>query len=575
MRKFPYIAILAKGHEVSKGIYPVYFFNSDKNEVTLKIGDSYDTPPPADLVKNFSNKATSLLPEYDVTEDGYPFKIYKLSELHDEPLEKDLKKILEVYTICVNEFHNELEEYIRAKKKNLKINEPESTTKFSKHKKYWLCAAGKKGNKWDEFSKAGIIAIGWDMLGDMSKLSREQIERELSKSGDSTKSNNSLACYEFANKISIGDVIIIKKGNKAYLGWGIVNSDYIYDETRTEYKNIRKVDWKSSGEWGEDEQSLPLKTLTEITDNKEYVTRLINLLNINEDISTIPYSREKMLDEVFADAALIDLMIDSLDYKKNIILQGPLGTGKTFIAKRLAYLHMGKKDKSKIKMVQFHQSYTYEDFIQGYRPSKDGSFYVKNGVFYDFCMAAQKDPGNKYYFIIDEINRGNLSKIFGELLMLIERDKRNNEYSIPLTYYDPGETPFFIPDNLYIIGTMNTSDRSLAIVDYALRRRFTFIDIHSQFNDKFLNYLIDNKIPSVYAKMIIDKINKLNNQITIDTRLGNGFIIGHSYFCSIQNDNYEKWYKRIIETEIAPMLREYWFDENSIAESAIIELLAK
>lgn len=174
-------------------------------------------------------------------------------------------------------------------------------------------------------------------------------------------------------------------------------------------------------------------------------------------------------------------LVSLLEHKKNIILQGAPGVGKTFAAKRLAYSIIKRKDPSLVKMVQFHQSYSYEDFVRGYRPTDKG-FEIKNGPFYDFCKKAEEDSENRYFFIIDEINRGNLSKIFGELFMLIEADKRadplkNNQPSVQLLYRDPekGVEEFSIPSNLYIIGMMNTADRSLALMDFALRRRFGFL----------------------------------------------------------------------------------------------------
>ena len=188
------------------------------------------------------------------------------------------------------------------------------------------------------------------------------------------------------------------------------------------------------------------------------------------------YAKKQLLEEVFFDEHFVDLTIENLLYKKNIILQGPPGVGKTYIARRIAYAIMGKKYERQVNTVQFHQSYSYEDFIQGYRPTAQGGFRLKSGIFYRFVKHAQADPDNKYFFIIDEINRGNLSKIFGELMMLIESDKRGPDFAIPLTYSEVDNDTFYLPENLYLIGTMNTADRSLAMVDYALRRRFAFID---------------------------------------------------------------------------------------------------
>lgn len=238
--------------------------------------------------------------------------------------------------------------------------------------------------------------------------------------------------------------------------------------------------------------------------------------------------------------------------KKNIILQGAPGVGKTYIAKRLAYSIMGEKDTSRIKVIQFHQSYSYEDFIMGFRPTQTG-FELKTGIFYDFCKKASDDY-RPYFFIIDEINRGNLSKIFGELFMLIENDKRG--VKLQLLYADED---FFIPENIYIIGMMNTADRSLALLDYALRRRFAFFDIFPAFTSYgFKNYCKNLNNPKL--DKLINTIQQLNEVITNDESLGEGFCIGHSYFCTSSPLNDEQL-KSIVEFELVPLLKEYWFDE--------------
>ncbi len=283
------------------------------------------------------------------------------------------------------------------------------------------------------------------------------------------------------------------------------------------------------------------------------------------------YDLDKVLEEVFLDEKALGNIKRALEHKKNIILQGPPGTGKTFLARRLAYAMMGKKDHARLDMIQFHQSYAYEDFIQGYRPNEDGKFELANGIFYRFCRKAQSDPERKYFFIIDEINRGNLSKIFGELMMLIEHDKRGEEFAIPLTYSKDGNQ-FFIPENLYLIGTMNTADRSLAMVDYALRRRFAFIDLLPNFNDKFQAYLQEKKVDSDLIAKIIVKMKSLNESIEKASDLGKGFMVGHSYFCNIPDEVDEDWYEHIIHTEIAPLLAEYWFDKPEKVQQEINKL---
>lgn len=268
------------------------------------------------------------------------------------------------------------------------------------------------------------------------------------------------------------------------------------------------------------------------------------------------YTKEDFLEEVFMEESQYNNIVDLLKYKKNIILQGPPGVGKTFIAKRIAYSIMEEKDDSRIEMVQFHQSYSYEDFIMGYRPDEEG-FKLKYGIFYKFCKRALNDLNRLYFFIIDEINRGNISKIFGELMMLIESDKRGHEYAMPLTYT---ENKFYVPENIYIIGTMNTADRSIAILDYALRRRFCFVDIEPAYNNNnFKGYL--EKKSGELSKTIINKITGLNKAIENDVSLGRGFCIGHSYFCSEKDTITEEDYRNIVKYEILPLLSEYWFDD--------------
>ena len=274
---------------------------------------------------------------------------------------------------------------------------------------------------------------------------------------------------------------------------------------------------------------------------------------IEEEETYPPYTEEDFLDDVYISEDKYNTLKDLLSIKKNLIIQGPPGVGKTFMAKRLAYSIMGEKNQERCLMVQFHQSYSYEDFIQGFRPSKDG-FNLKNGSFYEFCKRAEDDDENKYFFIIDEINRGNLSKIFGELFMLIENDKRGEKNKIRLVYSDE---LFYIPKNVYIIGLMNTADRSLAMLDYALRRRFRFFTLTPGFDSTgFKNY--QNGLASDKFNKVIDLIKELNVKIAADETLGAGFTIGHSYFCNLKD---ERDLKNIIDYEIIPLLEEYWFDE--------------
>lgn len=290
------------------------------------------------------------------------------------------------------------------------------------------------------------------------------------------------------------------------------------------------------------------------------------------------YTKREALSELFFSEQEIDDVLARLRRKKNLILQGPPGVGKTFIARRLAYLMMGVDDRSRVQMVQFHQSYAYEDFIQGYRPNDEGRFTIKPGIFYEFCRKAQRDPDNDYFFIIDEINRGNLSKIFGELMMLIEHDKRGQDFAIPLTYAKSSDDLFYIPENLHLIGMMNTADRSLSLVDYALRRRFAFATLRPKFaSEKFAETLAGAGAPLALIEKIRDRMGAVNKVITDDERnLGPGYQIGHSYFCPGTDHRPldEMWYREVIESEIKPLLEEYWVDEGGKVEEHVSRLLA-
>ncbi|SEI81882.1 5-methylcytosine-specific restriction enzyme B [Lachnospiraceae bacterium A10] len=431
---------------------------------------------------------------------------------------------------------------------------------------YWIYSPGDKASKWDEFYERGVMGLGWCEIGDYSQYSsKEEMKTAMKENIDPSKSymNAAHATWQFLQVMKPGDIVFAKKGMHTVIAKGVVTSDYIYDTTDSVYPNVRKVNWINVGERQHPGQAV-MKTLTDITAYTDYVSQLNALYEDEADDVSEPdeivypeYSPENFLEEVYMDGESYDTLVELIRVKKNVILQGAPGVGKTFAAKRLAYSMMGCKDQNRVMMVQFHQSYTYEDFIEGFRPSSVGDgFEIKKGSFYNFCKKAADDLDNEYFFIIDEINRGNLSKIFGELFMLIESDKRGN--ALQLLYSDE---KFFVPANVNIIGMMNTADRSLAMLDYALRRRFAFFEIKPGFDsDGFKKYRMN--LNNEKFNRLIECVQSLNAVIKADDSLGEGFCIGHSYFCNLKTIT-DKALSNIVEYEMVPLLKEYWYDEQT------------
>ena len=269
------------------------------------------------------------------------------------------------------------------------------------------------------------------------------------------------------------------------------------------------------------------------------------------------YSDKDFLEDVYIGEDQLNTLKSLLLRKKNLILQGAPGVGKTYAAQRLAYAIMGEKDDNRVRVIQFHQNYSYEDFVMGYKPNNEGGFSLVNGIFFEFCQQARSHRDMPYFLIIDEINRGNMSKIFGELLQLIEADYRDKP--IQLAY---NKQRFSVPDNLYIIGMMNTADRSLAMIDYALRRRFCFFKMKPAFrSDGFKKY--QASLHNALLDKVVDHIEQLNDVICADTSLGEGFAIGHSYLCGLeQKAELNKKIEEIVRYDVIPMLEEYWFDDQ-------------
>lgn len=583
----PYVAILDNDITDSTryGLYLVYLFKKDMTGVYLSFSwGSYQFNNNKLLLEDAAKEIRNLLNDsikiidfdsnpIDLASNGRRpksyesgsifFKYYSIEDLpDDEILISDLEKYLELYDFTKKNYDGKYS--ILLNKSQSIYSEEGFGDGDVQTLKYWLISQGKNDKLWDEFYKKNVVGIGFDEIGDLKKYAtKEKLKLKFQEIylDDSSYKDNVHACWQFVHDMQIGDIIFVKNEKNQIIGSGIVESDYIYDKNKP-YRQIRKVKWTLKGKW-ESKDKLPLNILKDITNKHEFVNNIKELFKSEGNETEVPevqypkYDIYKFLDEVYIDKRDYVTLLELLKNKKNLIVQGPPGVGKTFLAKRFAYSIMGVKDINRVMMVQFHQNYSYENFVMGYRPSKEG-FELKEGSFYSFCKLAEEDFENDYFFIIDEINRGDLSRIFGELFMLIENDKRGKNNKIRLLYSDES---FFIPKNVYIIGLMNTADRSLAMIDYALRRRFSFFDLEPAFESKgFETY--QETLENTKFDELIDVIKELNEEIQDDESLGEGFRIGHSYLCNFKPENADEKLNYIIKYELIPLLKEYWFDEQ-------------
>ena len=448
-------------------------------------------------------------------------------------------------------------------------------------RRVWWLSAGSAGRRWTSFLAESVAVLGHGDLGDLGEYkSRDAMTEELVRLGRGPNPRNrSLALWQFSREMQVHDLVIAQYGGSHVVGWGRVQGDYTYDPDRPEFPHRRPVKWSACDPSVTTPRRVVAKALTDFTPHLPFVHEVFSRMERGGGGAgpqpDPPYTIDTALDGVFVSREQFHRILESIRLRRNLILQGPPGTGKTFIAQRIAWCLIGRKNASQVELVQFHQSYAYEDFVQGYRPTEFGGFALKNGVFFDFCQRARGEPKETFVFIIDEINRGNLSRIFGELLMLIEADKRRSDYAVQLTYGSKGER-FFVPPNVYILGMMNTADRSLALVDYALRRRFAFEELAPAFGtEQFRDYLLEIGLDPSLISLIDERMEELNNEIRDDGELGHGFQIGHSFFVPGDDDELsDDWYQHVVHTQIQPLLQEYWFDTLERVEDAVDRLLA-
>ena len=431
-------------------------------------------------------------------------------------------------------------------------DKPKPGKKDTGNVKYWIIAPGENARLWDNFKNNNIIAIGWDKLGNLENYSNKEAIRQAIQEyygSETSKTNAALACYQFCRELNIGDHVFVKKGTSEIIGYGKVTSGYVYDNARTEYHHIRDVEWLYIGHWDIPKDSgIPLKTLTEVTDYQDILDAMLSRIKkvtppiipkeqytINDFINETGFSRQN-----------IESWKQQLIRKKQVIFYGPPGTGKTYVAEKLARL-MISESSGFYDSVQFHPAYAYEDFIQGFRPKTENgmlTYKIEPGTFLLFCKEAISQAPSPCILIIDEINRAKLSSVFGELMYCLEY--REQEVKLAAN-----GALFHIPYNVYLIGTMNTADRSIALVDHALRRRFCFLRLNPEY-EILQAYLEKHNYPAEALVYVLKDVNKI-----IDNP---NYEIGISYFMNNSKD-LKSVLPLIWKGEIEPYLEELFYDQ--------------
>jgi hypothetical protein len=457
-------------------------------------------------------------------------------------------------------------------------------------RRYWKIAPGEQAEAWPEMERDGVIAISWRRYGldDLHQYANKtDLDRRFQSLHPDISSRKRRSVvdqlWSFRNDITTGDVVVANRGYSSVVGVGVVTGSYFYRPDHR-FPHARPMRWERTNQQTIDDQGPRWRpTIVQLTADaydalfdEDSIDHQQNSNQVVAQPAMQPYTINDALTQVFLSKEELARILALLEYKKNLVLQGPPGVGKTFVAAELAYILLGAKDETRLKRVQFHQSYAYEDFVRGYRPREGGGFEYRDGPMLEFCRKALAD-GRPHVMIIDEINRGNLSKILGELMLLLEPDKREERWALELAYTRPGERPFWLPPNLFLIGTMNTADRSLALVDYALRRRFAFAWLVPAFGPGLRASLAGRHAPSEIIDKIFTKVAKLNQVIEQDVRnLGRGYVIGHSYFCQRDPTGAygAAWYEQIVRFELEPLLEEYFAEDPDKVNDLVAALLS-
>ena len=453
---------------------------------------------------------------------------------------------------------------------------------------------GRGGNWEDQAIGESIIRIGFGIAASLSKMSQKsEIEWILKRdSKQLTQKQIKIRTFQinlFVNEMTEGDFVLVDLKTRRKTAVGRIVGRYFQQDRDMA---LRPVEWLrldiDSNELCEDLRG-PLSNWWTISEVQvvDAVVRIEQIIATGKDpgpsgdTETVPeassYAVEDIVDDgCFVEPERISNMLKRLQSKKNLILQGPPGTGKTWLAKRLAWALVGRKDASRVRAVQFHPNLSYEDFVRGWRPSSDGTLDLVDGPFLEMVKAANRDAEDTYALVIEEVNRGNPAQILGEMLTLLEADKRNPDNALELTYKRQGEQGIYLPPNLHVVGTMNIADRSLALVDLALRRRFAFVDLVPEIGKRWKDWGRDRcGFDESVLSDIQDRVSNLNETIESDSKLGRQFQIGHSYVTpppGIETDP-GTWYRDVVNSEIGPLLDEYWFDEPSKARREQEKLL--